>query len=145
SIASSITHCGLRVVHCYYGLRALICTSNTLWSKGKKFYGCSKYKEIGCDFFEWVERQDGNENLDELKGQIYMLLVENREIRIENTELKKIVKVNEIEKLVRKLSKQKEKLRWYKLLVTKTKNDVYSYKVIFIASWIVFVVFKFVV
>ncbi|TYH45282.1 hypothetical protein ES332_D11G253800v1 [Gossypium tomentosum] len=104
-----------------------------------------KYKKGGYDFFEWIEKQYGNENLDELKGQFQMLLVENREIRIENTELKKMVKVDEIEKLVRNVAMQKEKLRGYKLSVTKTKNDVYFYKVIFIASWIVFVVLKFVV
>ncbi|MBA0777849.1 hypothetical protein Gotri_005815, partial [Gossypium trilobum] len=126
----------LRVVHCSCGIRAPICTSNTPWSKGKKFYGCSKYKEGGFDFFEWVENQDGNRNLNEWKGHIQMLLIENREIRIENTEFKKIVKVDEIEKLVRKVAKQKEKLRGYKLFLTKTENDVYFYKVAFITSGI---------
>ncbi|KAK5825330.1 hypothetical protein PVK06_020153 [Gossypium arboreum] len=68
------------------GLRAVYCS-----------YGCSKYKQ-----------QDGNGNLNELKGHIKMLLIENRELRIENAEFKKMVKVDEIEKLVRKVAKQKE-------------------------------------
>ncbi|PPR85147.1 hypothetical protein GOBAR_AA35545 [Gossypium barbadense] len=125
SAESSKTHGGLRAVYCSYG--------------------CSKYKQGGCDFFEWVEKQDGNGNLNELKGYIKMLLIENRELRIENAEFKKMVKVDEIEKLVRKVAKQKEKLRGYKLLVTKIENDVYFYKVAFITLWIIFVVLKFVV
>ncbi|KAL1165296.1 hypothetical protein V6Z11_A06G122100 [Gossypium hirsutum] len=104
-----------------------------------------KSRKGGCDFFEWVEKQDGNGNLNELKGHIKMLLIENRELRIENAEFKKMVKVDEIEKLVRKVAKQKEKLRGYKLLVTKIENDVYFYKVAFITLWIIFVVLKFVV
>ncbi|KAH1056741.1 hypothetical protein J1N35_034806 [Gossypium stocksii] len=97
--------------------------------------GCGHLCPLGgCDFFKWVEKQDGNGNLDELKEQIEMLLIENREIKIENTELKKMIKVDEIEKLVRNVAKKKEKLRGYKLLVTTTKNDVYFYKVAFIAS-----------
>ncbi|MBA0688560.1 hypothetical protein Goari_006336 [Gossypium aridum] len=39
------------VVYCHCRLRALVCNANTPKNKGRQFFGCSKFKEIGgCEF-----------------------------------------------------------------------------------------------
>ncbi|XVE92930.1 hypothetical protein REPUB_Repub01dG0146200 [Reevesia pubescens] len=107
------------IVNCHCGLRAPICKSTTPWNKGKKFYGCPKYKEIGgCGFFNWVEGNNEKETSltrnhmhyvnDELKTKNTMLLIENKELRIENA---------------------------------KYKTNAFRYKVVLVVSWTVFLMY----
>ncbi|KAG8473149.1 hypothetical protein CXB51_035099 [Gossypium anomalum] len=51
------------VLYCHCELRVLVCNANTPRNKGRKFFKCANFKEIGdCDFFRWVEGNSDNTN-----------------------------------------------------------------------------------
>ncbi|KAL4311860.1 hypothetical protein GQ457_01G024810 [Hibiscus cannabinus] len=124
STGSSKPHKGSRVVNCDCGIRSRICISSRPWSKGRRFYGCSQLEENMCNFFQWYDKEEDSENVEDLKDELEMLIIEIRKIKIENKELKELV-------------------RSLKAKSAKRRNETLFYKLAFFTSWIVYVLVKF--
>ncbi|KAL4386329.1 hypothetical protein GQ457_09G006690 [Hibiscus cannabinus] len=124
STGSSKTHKRSSVVNCDCGMRAPICISNRPWSRGRRFYGCSQLEENRCNFFQWYDKEEGNGVVEDLKDDLEMLQIKIRKFKIENKELKELVKS-------------------LKAKSVKRRNKAVFYKLAFFTSWIVYVLVKF--
>ena len=82
---------GTSYVTCHCGEVAPIRVSTTAKNPGRRFFGCKKYGEKGCGFFEWVDKQKTlHDEITAMYQQMDSLTVTKEDLRAVNEGLKEL-------------------------------------------------------